>query len=30
MAEQVSFTIIKEAVKYQRFETYKDIEIWTK
>lgn len=26
MAEQVSFTIIKEAVEYQRFETYKDIE----
>ena len=27
MAEQVSFTIIKEAVKYKRFETYRDIEI---
>lgn len=26
MAEQVSFTIIKEAIKYQRFEAYKDIE----
>ncbi len=27
MAEQVSFTIIKEAIKYQRFEAFKDIEI---
>jgi glycosyltransferase involved in cell wall biosynthesis len=26
MAEQVSFTIIKEAIKFHRFETYKDIE----
>lgn len=26
MAEQVSFTIIKEAIKYQRFEAHKDIE----
>jgi glucosyl-3-phosphoglycerate synthase len=26
MAEQVSFTIIKEAIKYHRFESYKDIE----
>lgn len=27
MAEQVSFTIIKEAVKHKRFEIYKDVEI---
>ena len=27
MAEQVSFTIIKEAIKYQRFEAFKNIEI---
>lgn len=26
MSEQVSFTVIKEAIKYERFEIYKDIE----
>jgi glucosyl-3-phosphoglycerate synthase len=26
MAEQVSFTIIKEAIKHERFETYKEID----
>jgi hypothetical protein len=30
MSEQVSFTIIKEAVKHKRFEIYKDVEIWSK